>query len=118
MQGTSFLLIGHGVEVLEKIADRVLIMYAGRIIERGTPPDVFHAPAHPYTAALLQSLAPRGAGKRFYSIPGDPPGLGRSPAGCPFEPRCGDRMEACAVTVPPELMVSDGHLAQCFKHGR
>ncbi len=92
--GTSFLLISHSPGVLAGVAGQMLVMYAGRIVERGDARQVLRRPQHPYTAALLRSFQPRGDG-RLYSIPGNPPALAVRPAGCAFEPRCADRMDQC-----------------------
>jgi peptide/nickel transport system ATP-binding protein len=115
--GTSFLLISHSPGVLAGIAHRVLVMYAGRIVERGAPEHVFRSPLHPYTAALLRSLPRLDApGKRLVAIPGNPPGLtGRGP-GCAFEPRCGDRLPPCSAAVPGESG-GGGRFVRCFRYG-
>jgi peptide/nickel transport system ATP-binding protein len=116
--GTSFLVIAHDPAVLEALADTVLVMYAGRIVERGHPRDVFGDARHPYTRGLMQCLRPRGEKGRLYSIPGNPPGLASRSAGCAFEPRCGDRVEACAARMPAEYPLAGGHSARCFLYER
>lgn len=116
--GTSFLVITHDPAVLETLADTVLVMYAGRIVERGRPREVFHDPRHPYTVGLMQCLSPRGPDGRLYSIPGKPPGLAAGTRGCAFEPRCADRMDACASRVPAEYPLDDHRSARCFKYER
>lgn len=115
--GVSFLLIDHSPAVLARIADYALVMYAGRIVERGTPRQLTANPLHPYTAGLLRSIPrPVAGGKRLPCIPGNPPGLDARPSGCPFEPRCGVRMERCASLAPPEYIVADGRGVRCFKY--
>jgi oligopeptide/dipeptide ABC transporter ATP-binding protein len=115
--GVSFLLIDHSPAVLARIADYALVMYAGRIVERGTPRQLTPNPMHPYTAGLLRSIPrPVAGGKRLPCIPGNPPGLDARPSGCPFEPRCGVRMERCASLAPPEYIVADGRAVRCFKY--
>jgi peptide/nickel transport system ATP-binding protein len=123
--GVSFLLIDHSPGVAWRIADQALVMYAGQIVERGTPREVIGSPSHPYTAALLKSMpssavlrgGSRLAASRRFSIPGNPPGLAARPPGCPFEPRCGDRMPRCAAEAPGERWVEGSRFARCFKYG-
>jgi oligopeptide/dipeptide ABC transporter ATP-binding protein len=117
--GISFLLIDHSPAVLSRIADRALAMYAGRIVERGTPRQLTGNPLHPYTAGLMGSLPRVAAGgeKRLASIPGNPPGLDARPPGCPFEPRCGERMARCATLAPADYVAEDGRAVRCFKYG-
>lgn len=116
--GISFLLIDHSPAVLARIADYALVMYAGRIVERGTPLDLASRPLHPYTAGLMRSIPRPAAGgeKRLACIPGAPPGLDARGRGCPFEPRCGERMAQCASLVPAEYLVEDGRGVRCFKY--
>ena len=105
--GTAFLLISHSPGVLAKIAGRVLAMYGGRVVEQGATLAVLRQPLHPYTAALMRSMP----------IPGNPPGLAGRQRGCPFEPRCEDRLEPCAVRMPEESMPLEGRSVRCFKYG-
>jgi len=114
--GTSFLLIAHDPAVLEALADSVLVMYAGRIVERGQPLAVFRDPQHPYTCGLMQCLRPRGADGRLYSIPGNPPGLAACPGGCAFEPRCAERMAVCAARMPGEFPLAADRSVRCFRY--
>ncbi|ALN72085.1 MULTISPECIES: ABC transporter ATP-binding protein [unclassified Aureimonas] len=99
---TALVLITHDLGVVAGVADRIAVMYAGRIVEEGRVDDVFAAPAHPYTAALLGSI-PRvdrdAAGVE--PIPGRPPNLIRPPSGCAFHTRCGFAVERCTVERPP-----------------
>ncbi len=111
---SAVVFITHDMGVIAEIADRVMVMYAGRIAERGTKRDVFKDPQHPYTRALLESIpaleGPRP--HRLKSIPGAPPALLNRPDGCAFGPRCKFRFDACAK-VP--LLTSTGHDAACFR---
>lgn len=120
--GTSVLYVSHNLGILSEIADRIIIMYAGRIFEIGTTADVFDTPSHPYSAALLESLPSRQArGKRLLSIPGIVPSLDNLPTGCSFHPRCQFAEDICRREVPKLKDVSDGHLSACFldvKRGR
>jgi oligopeptide/dipeptide ABC transporter ATP-binding protein len=109
----SILLITHDLGVIAEMADRVAVMYGGRIVEEGSVGDVLTTPAHPYTQALLASLAQSAPGSRPRAIPGNVPGLGRLPAGCAFSPRCPNRFEPCG-RMPELTAVSPKHIARCF----
>ena len=100
--GSSVILITHDMGVVAEVADRVMVMYAGRIVERGPTPDLFRAPGHPYTKGLLASIPPMRGPKphRLASIPGTPPSLADTPQGCPFQPRCPSRHARCAQRPP------------------
>ena len=100
--GSSILLITHDMGVVAEIADRVMVMYAGRIAERGGRADIFRHPGHPYTMGLLNSIPPMHGPRprRLPSIPGSPPLLNRLPQGCPFQPRCPHRHDRCAQMPP------------------
>ncbi len=117
--GVAFLVIGHSPGMLARIAGEILVMYAGRIVERGAPAQVLRSPLHPYTAGLLGSLRPQG-GNRFYSIPGNPPPLTARAAGCPFEPRCDERMDRCVTAMPLEVAreeaPEEARFVRCFKY--
>jgi peptide/nickel transport system ATP-binding protein len=111
--GISFLFVSHDLSVIGEIADRVAVMYAGKIVEIGKKDDVLKHPAHPYTQALVNSV-PRiwGARQALHSIPGSPP-TGVWPAGCRFHPRCEYAFELCKQ-VDPELQLSKTNtLAAC-----
>jgi len=116
--GTAFMVIAHDPAVLEALAGTVLVMYAGGIVERGDPRQVFRDPRHPYTRGLMQCLQPRAPGGRLYSIPGNPPGLAARFPGCAFEPRCADRMDACAAALPAEFPLPDSRSVRCLKYER
>jgi peptide/nickel transport system ATP-binding protein len=112
--GSAVMLVTHDMGVVAEIADRVVVMYAGKIVEAGTKEQIFHDPQHPYTWGLFNSIPPlTGARmKRLVSIPGAPPSLLDLPQGCSFRPRCSQRFEPC--TEMPALEGGDGHLARCF----
>ncbi|HVM86167.1 MAG TPA: ABC transporter ATP-binding protein [Candidatus Binatia bacterium] len=112
--GSAVMLVTHDMGVVAEIADRVVVMYAGRIVEAGSKEQVFRQPQHPYTWGLFNSIPPlEGARpKRLVSIPGAPPSLLSLPQGCSFGPRCSQRFEACSQM--PDLEGADGHLARCF----
>jgi oligopeptide/dipeptide ABC transporter ATP-binding protein len=109
----SVLLITHDLGVVAEMADRVVVMYAGRIAEEGRVRDVLDAPAHPYTRALLASVPTGQAGVRPLAIPGQVPSIADRPTGCPFAPRCPDRFADC-VQRPPLFNVGVAHRAACF----
>jgi oligopeptide/dipeptide ABC transporter ATP-binding protein len=108
------MLVTHDMGVVAEIADRVVVMYAGKVVEAGTKEQIFIDPQHPYTWGLFNSIPPlTGARmKRLVSIPGAPPSLLDLPQGCSFRPRCGQRFEPC--TQMPELEGGEGHLARCW----
>jgi oligopeptide/dipeptide ABC transporter ATP-binding protein len=96
-------------------ADRVAVMYAGRIVEMGSTLQVFDHPGHPYTRALLRCLPDVDLRRqRLVEIGGQPPDLARLPPGCPFAPRCPDRQPICETTYPPSVSLDNGHVAQCW----
>ncbi|MGH9750052.1 MAG: ABC transporter ATP-binding protein [Candidatus Polarisedimenticolia bacterium] len=111
----SLILISHNLGVIAETADRIAVMYAGRIVETAPVRELFSAPGHPYTVGLLRSvprlgeggLDARGRKKRLSAIPGQVPDLARLPAGCAFNPRCPDVMSECRDTEPALLPVGD-----------
>jgi peptide/nickel transport system ATP-binding protein len=111
--GSAIVFITHDMGVIAEIADRVMVMYAGRIVERAAKRDILSEPRHPYTRALLDSIPSlTGArSRRLKSIPGSPPSPFQIPAGCPFGPRCPSRFEKC-VNRPP--LDGEGHQTACF----
>ena len=114
--GVAMLMITHNLGVVARYADRVNVMYAGRIVERGTAREIYANPRHPYTRGLLRSVPrldePRRA--RLEPIPGQPPDLSRLPPGCTFAPRCPHAMERCRVESPSLEPVAAAHLASCW----
>jgi oligopeptide/dipeptide ABC transporter ATP-binding protein len=114
--GLSLLLITHDLGVVAGSADRVAVMYAGRIVESGTVREIFRDPRHPYTRGLLASMPGGAPGERLRAIPGSVPEPGSLPPGCAFNPRCPERFDRCTSAVPPEYPVGPDHLARCFLH--
>jgi oligopeptide transport system ATP-binding protein len=113
--GMSMVLITHDLGVVAEVADRVNVMYAGRIVEHGTGLEVFTRPAHPYTVGLMESI-PRAdmKGTQLTPIVGSPPDLARLPSGCKFHPRCRFRHTNCFDDDPPQVPVpGDGRYAAC-----
>ena len=117
-QGFTGLLISHDLGVVLEATDRVLVMYAGRIVEDAPARDLLSGPHHPYTEALLRCYAdPRAEEVELGGIPGSPPDLSRPPAGCPFAPRCGLAEPLCRE-VEPELTPLGRGLAACHVRAR
>jgi oligopeptide/dipeptide ABC transporter ATP-binding protein len=115
--GVAMIIITHNLGVVARYADRVNVMYAGKVIETGTAKDIYHNPRHPYTIALLKSVPrldrPRGA--KLDPVQGQPPDLARLDDGCAFRPRCRYAVDKCAVAVP-DLETIDGiHKSACFE---
>ncbi len=112
---SGIVIITHDLGVVARMADRVAVMYAGRVVEQGDADAIFAHPHHPYTWSLLDSLprldTPRGG--RLVPIPGSPPSLINKPSGCPFHPRCRARREGCDVVQPDLVPVGEDHLAAC-----
>ena len=114
----ALIIITHNLGVVARYANRVNVMYAGRLVESGPAADVYHNPRHPYTIALLRSVPrlDRPRQERLDPVEGQPPDLTRLDGGCAFRPRCRFAVEACAATQPPlELAGVTGHLAACFR---
>jgi oligopeptide transport system ATP-binding protein len=110
----ALILITHDLGVVADVADRIAVMYAGRIIETGAVRDLYRNPGHPYTEGLLRSI-PRvdQKGKELTPIGGSPPNLARIPSGCPFHPRCPYVRDNCRVDVPPLREVLPGRRSAC-----
>ncbi len=113
--GAAILLITHDLGVVNELADRVAVMYAGRIVEQGTREDVLARPRHPYTVGLLKSMPGLAKpGERLHEIPGVVPAPNEWPAGCRFSTRCPRAMERCRAEVPRATSLGSGHWAACF----
>ena len=114
--GMAVILITHDLGVIAGTCDRVLVMYAGRMLESAATRDCFKRPRHPYTRALLASLpAAHVKGEDLYTIPGMPPDLSIEIEGCPFAPRCGHMLEACRRGRPALEEVRRGHASACLR---
>lgn len=110
---TSIILITHDLRAAAQICTRVLVMYAGMIVEKGNTADIFKNPLHPYTQSLLQSLPNPGL-PRLKTIPGQPPHPLRLPPGCPFWPRCSQALVICREQLPPYISPFTDHEAACW----
>jgi peptide/nickel transport system ATP-binding protein len=115
--GLAVIFVTHDIGVAVEVADRIAVMYGGRIVELGPCAKIIRAPAHPYTQGLLMSRAGDGTAKggRLVAIPGSPPDLANLPPGCAFAPRCSQVIEACRKTVPAAVIIEPGHVACCVR---
>jgi oligopeptide/dipeptide ABC transporter ATP-binding protein len=116
--GMALILITHDLGVVASVADRIAVMYAGRIVEHADVYALYERPAHPYTRALIDSIPKRhGRDEVLKTIKGLPPNLTRIPPGCPFHPRCPVRQAICETDVPPSMDLGDGRSSAChFAH--
>ena len=113
--GVAVILVTHDFGIVAANADRVAVMYAGKIVEMGTTMQVFERPRHPYTQALLRCLPDVGTRRtELVEIGGQPPDLANLPPGCPFAPRCPERQPICDQTAPSPVTVEGGHTASCW----
>jgi oligopeptide/dipeptide ABC transporter ATP-binding protein len=120
--GMSILFITHNLGVVAEMADRVAVMYGGRVVEEGDVVEIFKSPRHPYTIGLLNSVprtdyaaADRGEARRLEAIPGNVPNPRRLPPGCAFAPRCRHAIDACAAAVPDLADTGGGHMSRCIR---
>ena len=114
---SSIMLITHDLGVVANMADYVVVMYAGRVIEKGTAEDIFHDPRHPYTIGLMKSKPV--VGKKvdaLYNIPGSVPNPVDMPNYCYFKDRCEMQCEHCKGQYPPEIKISDTHIVSCYRY--
>ncbi|MGR3764424.1 ABC transporter ATP-binding protein [Rossellomorea sp. NS-SX7] len=113
--GVSIILITHDLGVVAQVADRIAVMYAGKIVEEGTRREIFYKPQHPYTQGLLKSVPRLDLnGAELTPIAGSPPDLFSPPAGCPFSARCEKAMEVCDRVYPVKTQLSDDHHVNCW----
>jgi len=115
--GLSVIFVTHDIGAAVEVADRIAVMYAGRIVEEGTTRTLMRTPRHPYTRALLKSLAHGNVAKgtRLETIPGSPPDLSNLPPGCVFADRCSLALDSCRQTVPEIVMITPDHSARCLR---
>ena len=118
--GVALVIITHNLGVVARYADRVNVMYAGKIVESGVASDIYHRPVHPYTLGLLRSIPrmDRPRGERLIPIDGQPPDLTREIEGCAYRPRCSFAVERCVRATPPLEAVASGHTSACFEKAR
>jgi oligopeptide/dipeptide ABC transporter ATP-binding protein len=115
----AILLITHNLGIVAQYADRVAVMYAGKVIEEAPVETLYESPAHPYTRGLLNSLPQDDPGKRLEAIPGTVPHPGYIPDGCAFHPRCAQVMPHCKKLTPPQFSLSEteDHQTACWLYG-
>ena len=113
---SSIMLITHDLGVVASMADYVVVMYAGRVVEKGTAEDIFHHPAHPYTIGLMRSKPVVGKKvDELYNIPGSVPNPVDMPNYCYFRDRCEMQCDRCSGAYPPEIRISDTHVVSCYR---
>jgi peptide/nickel transport system ATP-binding protein len=115
-QQISMVYVTHDLAVVAQIADRIAVMYAGRVVEQGSLEKVLGRPRHPYTRGLLASIPDHARPRVLDAMPGIAVGVGERPTGCAFRPRCQLSVEQCAVEVPPLDPIEDGHDVRCFRY--
>ena len=114
--GMALVLISHDLSVVGEVCDRIVVMYAGRIVEEAPTAALLGSPAHPYTKGLLAAVPPLlGPRHRLAAIPGDVAQPGKLPPGCAFAPRCSDAIDACSLTVPGFWEIAAGQRAACIR---
>ena len=116
--GMAVIMITHDLGIVASIAKKIVVMYAGKVVETGSSGDIFYRPQHPYTKALLRAV-PRldtEGDQDLESIEGTPPDMIRPPVGCAFSTRCSHCMKICRKCEPPQFEFEDGHTAQCWLH--
>ena len=112
--GVAIIFVTHNLGIVARMCNRMAVMYAGRIVEHGSVRNLFNAPQHPYTRALLGSITKLGSKEPIYAIPGQPPNLARLPPGCAFHPRCPDAMPRCMAEAPAETRFGPDWTASCW----
>ena len=114
--GTAVILITHDLGVVSGMCDMIIVMYAGRVVERAPTDLLFAAPRHPYTQGLIRSVPrlDKASRDKLYSIPGTPPSLIDIPECCPFHPRCPSAMDVCRTRYPTERDLGNGHAVSCW----
>ena len=113
--GMAIIMVTHDLGVIADMCDEIIVMYGGRVCERGTAEDIFYRPHHEYTKGLLRSIPNVDRiGEKLVPIPGTPINLLNMPKGCAFCPRCEEAMKICIEEQPPEMQMHDGHFASCW----
>ncbi len=117
--GTAVILITHSLGVVAGMCDNICVMYAGRVVEKGTSDEIFADPKHPYTQGLIKSVPrlDKVSTQRLYSIPGQPPNVINLPECCPFFPRCERAQDVCKSKYPPVVDLGKGRSVACWLYG-
>ncbi len=123
--GMAILFITHDLSVIAEMADRVVVMYSGKVVEQADVVTLFHEPQHPYTRGLIGSRPTADGedneetpGRRLPFIPGSVPNPLQMPRGCPFHPRCDHAMDICRTTMPEQTVMKAGHEVRCWLHSK
>lgn len=115
----SIIFITHDLGVIAEMSDRVMVMYAGKVVEVSTTENIFKNPKHPYTIGLISSKPDMATkSSRLHVIPGNVPDLNNLPNGCPFYPRCSHVMDECKESFPKEVMLEQDHLIACYLYSK
>jgi len=112
--GVAIVFVTHNLGIVARMCDKLAVMYAGKIVEAGTVRELFNAPQHPYTKALLGAMPKLGSKDKLLAIPGQPPDLATLPPGCPFHPRCPEALPRCAIDEPREVQIRGSWSARCW----
>jgi oligopeptide/dipeptide ABC transporter ATP-binding protein len=112
--GVALIFVTHNLGIVAKMCDKMAVMYAGKIVEQGAVRDLFRAPKHPYTQALLGSMPKLGSKEPLYAIPGQPPNLAQLGPGCAFRPRCAYALTQCETRQPDDCRVAADWTAKCW----
>lgn len=113
--GVAIIFVTHNLGIVARMCDRMAVMYAGKLVEHGSVRNLFNAARHPYTRALLGSIARLGSKQPLYAIPGQPPDPARLPTGCAFHPRCPDMMPQCTAEEPSETRYCGNWTTRCWR---
>ncbi len=115
--GLSVIFVTHDIGVAAEVADRIAVMYAGRIVEEGSVAEIIRNPKHPYTRGLLGARVELAHGRdRLITIPGAPPDLANMPAGCAFAPRCAQASDLCRANVPALMTIGEAARVACVQY--
>ena len=114
-EGMAMVYVSHDLAVVARMADRIVVMYAGRVVENGPVDEVIGRPRHPYTRALVGAIPDFRRPRALQGIPGVAVGVGEWPAGCSFAPRCGFSQERCDAAVPNLEEAAPGHAVRCVR---
>jgi oligopeptide/dipeptide ABC transporter ATP-binding protein len=112
--GVAVIFVTHNLGIVARMCDKLAVMYAGKIVEAGSVRELFNAPQHPYTKALIGSMPKLGSKEKLLAIPGQPPDLATLPGGCAFHPRCMQALGRCAIEEPPEMRVGAAWAGRCW----
>ena len=111
--GVAIIFVTHNLGIVARMCDKLAVMYAGKIVEAGSVRELFNAPQHPYTKALLGSMPKLGSKEKLLAIPGQPPDLATLPSGCAFHPRCPEALPSCTIEEPDEVRIGGSWTARC-----